>query len=264
MSMPTGSFRPDELVDGDARIPDSERAESYAAARELEQAITGSDVHPSAGFTNRVMAAVALEPAPRPTGFLAPLRARHSLAGLVASVKAAWAVAMGGGGRPAGARGLALAYVLAVMLVGASLTGVAAFRTGTALHLITPDHTPQPTIHTPGPTPSPDESTDGTEPNDSDHPEGSNEPSESSGGTESSEPGESDHPEDSSDPGTSQSPEESDDHGGASPAPVESDDHGSGSSQSPETSDDSGGSGGSGSGSASQTPKPSETPKPSD
>ena len=264
MSTPPGSFRPDELVGGDAKIPDSERAESYAAARELEQAISGGDVHPSAGFSNRVMAAVMAEPAPRAIGFLAPLQARHSLAGVVASVKAAWSVVMGGGGRPVGARGLALAYVLAVMLVGVSLTGVAAFGTGAALHLITPDHTPQPSIHTPGPTSSPDESMDGNEASDSHEPEDSGEPGESPGSSESSEPGESDHPEDSSGPGASPSPEASDDHGGSSSEPSASDDDGGGSSNSPEASDDPSGSGGSGSGSASQSPKPSETPKSSD
>lgn len=258
MSMNQGSFRPDELVGADTKIPDGERAESYAAARELEQALSSEGVHPSAGFADRVMAAVAMEPAPRPTGFLAPLRARHSLAGVVASVQAAWSVATGGAGPPARARGVAMAYVLAVLLIGASLTGVAAFGTAGALHLITPDRTPEPSIHTPGPSESPDASSEATEPGESNEPTGSAEPSESNDATESSEPSSSDHPEDSSGPDGSNSPDASEDHGGSSPGPGASDDHGGSSSQSPEASDDSGGPGDSGSGSASQSPTPSD------
>ena len=258
MSTNPGSFRPDELLGNDTKIPDTERAESYAAARELEQALSSEGVHPSAGFADRVMAAVAMEPAPRPTGFLAPLRARHSLAGVVASVQAAWSVATGGAGRPARARGVAMAYVLAVLLIGASLTGVAAFGTAGALHLITPDRTPEPSIHTPGPSESPDASSEATEPGESSEPSGSAEPSESHDANESAEPSGSDHPEDSANPDSTRSPGASDDHGDATSSPKASDDHGGSSSPSPSGSDDSGGSG------STQSPKPSDTPKPSD
>ena len=41
MSINPGSFRPDELAASDADIADAERAGSYAAARELEQADLG-------------------------------------------------------------------------------------------------------------------------------------------------------------------------------------------------------------------------------
>ncbi|MBI3745529.1 MAG: hypothetical protein HY264_03215, partial [Chloroflexi bacterium] len=209
MSTSPGSFRPDELAGSDADIADVERAGSYAAARELEQALTADGVHPSAGFADRVMAAIALEPAPRPTGFLAPLRARHSLAGVVASVRAAWIVASGGGGRPARARGLALAYVLAVMLIGASLTGVAAFGTAGAIGFFAPDHSasaspsPSPSLLAPEPTASPDGSSDASA---SPEPSESAEPSGSPDASESAEPGNSSQPGDSSHPGESSSP----------------------------------------------------------
>jgi len=250
MSINSGSFRPDELAGSDADIADAERAGSYAAARELEQALSSEGVHPSAGFADRVMAAVALEPAPRPTGFLAPLRDRHSLAGVVASVRSAWVVASSGVGRPVRARGLALAYVLAVMLVGASLTGVAAFGTAGAMGFFTPDNSPSPSILTPGPTPSPEGSSDASsspEPNESAEPSGSPDASESAEPSGSSQPGDSSHS------GATSSPPAS--NGGSTVAP--SDDHG-GASPSPGSGDGSGGSG------SSQSPRPSDTPKPSD
>lgn len=251
MSMGPGPFRSDEL-DGDGiGIPDAERAESLAAARELEQTLAPERIHPSAGFADRVMAAVAREPAPRLTGFLAPLRTHHGLAGVVASVRAAWTVAGGGGGRPGRARSLAFAYVLAVLLIGASLTGVAALGTAGALGLLTPDHTSQPSILTPGPTPSPDARSESAEPSESVGPSGSPDAS------ESAEPSDSGQSESGSGPlATPVPPARGANGGAATPSPTASDDHG-GATASPGSSDGSGGD--SGSGSPTQSPKPSET-----
>ena len=254
MSMRPGSFRPDELARDDTGIPDTERAASYAAARELERALGSDAIHPSPGFADRVMAAVAHEPAPRPTGFLGALRARHGLAGVVASFRAAWTVAAGGGGRPVRARGLALAYVLAVLLIGASLTGVAAFGTAGALGLLSPRATPGPSLLVPGPTPSPEPSSEASETPGSEEPGESAEPSGSPDSSESAEPGDSNGLVGSEGPGAT-----GDDHGGATPRPTSSDDHGGGPSASPGSGEDSGGSG-----SATQSPKPSDPPKPSD
>ena len=254
--MNPGSFRPDELVGSDKELSDPERAQALAAARELEQALSTHGVHPPAGFTDRVMAAVAREPLPRPTGFLAPLRARHSLAGVVASVRVAWSVAAGSG-RPASARGVAMAYVLAVLIIGASLTGVAAIGTAGAIGILSPD-SPRPSIVINGPTTSPEPSSDTSEPSESIEPSGSLEPSESPDAPESGEPSDSAHPEDTNHPDATATPRSSDDHGdGGSQSPAASDDHAD-ASASPRSSEDPGGSG------SSQSPKPSETPRPSD
>jgi hypothetical protein len=190
------------------------------------------------------MAAVALEPPPRPAGFLAVLRARPGLAGLTASVREAWAVVAGGPGRPLQARGFALAYVLAVLLVGTSLTGLAAVGAASLAGLLD-DASPTPTVQEtiePLPTPSPT-----TQPSPT--------PPVSPSPTPSAEPTGSIEPDESSEPG------ESDDHGGASPgassepSPDASDDD----DPSPEPSLDDDGD----SPEPSDTPRPSDTPKPS-
>ena len=255
MSGSMGPFRPDELADGGARIPDAELAGSYAAARELEQALSSESVHPSATFSDRVMTAVAREPVHKPAGFLAPLQRRHGLVGLVASVRAAWGVAVGGGSRPMGSRGLAMAYVLAVLLMGASLTGFAAYGAAGAIGLLTtPDESPTPSLVEPAPTPSPGAISETPEPGESGEPGESLEPSGSPAGSE--EPG------DTSAPGTAQpratsTPRGSDDNGGATASPSQ-DDHG-GATQTPGTGEETSG----GDSGATQSPKPSDTPEPS-
>jgi len=244
MSQTPGSFRPSELDRADDRPGDADLASAWATARELEAALPPEVVTPTTGFADRVMAAVAREPAPRAAGFLAPLRRRPGIAGLVASIRDAWSVVGGGPGRPVRARGLALAYVIAVLVIGASLTGVAAIGTAGALGLLDGDRTPTPSI-VPTIEPTPPVS---TEPRVTGTPEpaGSPEPTESTEPTESSEPTESTGAEPSDDHETprpsatsSGSQEPSED---ASPSPQ--DDHGS----SPEPS---------------KTPRPSDTPRPS-
>jgi hypothetical protein len=240
MSQTPGSFRPSELDGSEQRAGDADLASAYAIARELEASLPTESIGPSADFTDRVMAAVALEPAPRPAGFLAALRARPGLAGLTTSVREAWAVVGGGPGRPMRARGLALAYVLAVLVIGTSLTGVAAYGAAGALGLFDADASPTPSVQetvapstTPGPLPTPTVTPSPTpaEPTD---------PPESPESTESAEPD-----------GSSE-PEESDDHGGDSPGA--SDDGAS--SPEPSLDDDS-------AAEPSDTPRPSDTPKPS-
>jgi len=247
MSQTPGSFRPSELDAADQRIGDADLAGALAMARELEASLPGDLPGPSTAFGDRVMAAIALEPAPRPAGFLAALRARPGLAGLTASVREAWAVMAGGPGRPMRARGLALAYVFAILVIGTSLTGVAAYGAAGALGLLDDDASPAPTVQetvAPSPTPAPIETPAVT-------------PSPTP--TESTEPTE---PTESGEPDGSSEPQESDDHGGATPgatpdaSPDESDD-GGGSSPTPSQGDDDSSS------EPSDTPRPSDTPKPS-
>jgi len=241
MSQTPGSFRPSELDGSEQRAGDADLAGAYAIARELEASLPTESIGPSADFTDRVMAAVALEPAPRPAGFLAALRARPGLAGLAASVREAWAVVGGGPGRPMRARGFALAYVLAVLVIGTSLTGVAAYGAAGALGLLDADASPTPSVQetvapstTPGPLPTPTVTPTATP---------SPTPAES---LESPEPTESAEPDGSSEP------EESDDHGGDSPGASD----GGASSPEPSLDDDS-------AAEPSDTPRPSDTPKPS-
>jgi hypothetical protein len=250
MSGPVGPFRPDELLGSDGPIRESDQAAALASARELEQSLPPDAVRPSADFTTRVMAAIAVEPVPRPVGFLAALWARPNPRGFIASLRQAWAIASGGLGRPMAARSAALAYVLVVAILGLSLTGVAAVGAASALHVFGPDRTAPPIV-SPSPTPSPEPTDD------------------LSGPTESAEPGES--PEPSGTEEASESPEPSETGGGGSPGPVKTprpsaapsptpghtDDNGG--SETPEPSDDHGGGSG-GSGSPSQSPKPSATP----
>ena len=245
MSQTPGSFRPSELEGADQRATDADLAGAWSTARELEAALPAESILPSAGFADRVMAAVALEPAPRPAGFLAVLRDRPGLAGLAASVREAWAVVAGGPGRPARARGLALAYVLAVLVIGTSLTGVATYGAAGALGLLDGDASPTPTVQesvepstTPSPSPTPTPAPTITPlptPTESVEPSGSFEPGESA------------------EPSSSAAPDESDDHGGDTPAA--SDDGGSSPAPSAGGDDDSA--------DPSETPRPSETPKPS-
>ena len=231
MSLSHGRFHPDELGGPDADASSADLADATVAARALEAALSAEGIHPSPDFVTRVMESLASEPAPRAGGFLAGLLAGPSLGAFVGSVRGAWAVAAGGAGRPIAARGMAMAYVLAVVLIGASLTGVAAIGAAGALGLLSPDQTPSPAIVEPSPSPSPSPSSSPTlapTPSTPD-PSGSPEPSESA------------------EPSGSLKPDATPSSGVPSASPDASDDDGS----PPEPSD---------SPDPSATPKPSETP----
>jgi uncharacterized membrane protein YgcG len=183
-------------------------------------------------FTDRVMAALADEPSPSPTGFLVPIRRRGFLAAFVESVRQAWVSV--GSGRPTFARGAALAYVLVVAIAGTSLVGAATFGAAGALGLLGPhessEPSPVPTIApviTPAPTVAPPSPVPSVEPSES-----------------------PDVPESSDDHGGGSGPQPSDDHGGNSGPGGGSDDGsgGSGGGSGPSATDDHGGSSGSGSG----------------
>ena len=65
---------------------DPEAAELVATARDLESYASTGLVTPTVGFEDRVMAAIADEPMPRPAG-----------RGLIATARDAWAIAFGPG-----------------------------------------------------------------------------------------------------------------------------------------------------------------------
>ena len=104
---------------------DAELAEAMLAARELEALGARDAVGPTVGFEDRVMAAIATEPAPRV--LVRPGRnVRYGLlGGFAISVRDAWRVATGGG-RPAVIRAQAMAFVLLVVLATGSLSVFAA------------------------------------------------------------------------------------------------------------------------------------------
>jgi hypothetical protein len=236
----TRRFRADELG------PDATAREAEIVAevvRSLEAAADVPTVRPSPGFSERVMAAIASEPAPGRTGFLAPLRLRGPVAGFLDSLRLAWRFVQGAN-RPVAARGMALAYVLVVLIAGASVTGVAAYGAAGAMGLLGPQATqPAPTTlpsdlpESPGPQTSPLPSDLETGPGPEPEP------------SESEEPGESAEPPD--DHGGGGTPEESDDHvdGTDQPSPTSSDDDSSEPSDTPRPTG---------------TPKPSQTPNSSD
>lgn len=143
------TLHPDELAGEAVSAP--ELRDALEAARLLESAASAPSVRPSPDFADRVIARLADEPAPGPVGYLVPVR-RLGLAGIVASVRQAWAF-VGRGSRPFAVRATALAYVLAVVVAGTSLTGLAAYGFAGAVGLLGPDRTSVPTspAESPGP-----------------------------------------------------------------------------------------------------------------
>ncbi len=116
-------FRPDELDDATA----GEQARAMATARELEWLAATDDVAPSTDFTDRVMAAIAAEPSPRPVAAAAAAARRGAILGVVAAFGDLWRVAWTGG-RPMAVRAPAMALVAVAMVaaLGAGAIGVGA------------------------------------------------------------------------------------------------------------------------------------------
>lgn len=230
-------FDPSEL---DAASP-AELDDALTTAAWLEGSMLDAPVHPSPDFSDRVMAVLASEPTPAPAGFLSPVRRRGFVQGFAASVREAWASAFTGG-RPPLARASALAYVLAVVIVGTALAGAATIGVGSALGIIGPSATQTPAPTTPAPTVT-------VEPS-------------------GLEPPESDGPEVSEEPGETDAAGATDDHGGGSGPGATDDNGGDGSSGSGSTDGSDGHSGPSSTDSGSDdhetaTPRPSGTPRPS-
>jgi len=142
-------LHPNELV-ADSVSP-QELGAALEAARLLEAAALAPALGPGRDFVDGVMARLQHEPAPGPTGYLLPLR-RSGLLGVAASIRQAWWF-VERGSRPLAVRTTALAYVLAVVLIGTSLTGFAAYGFAGALGLLGPDHSPAPALPSESPTP---------------------------------------------------------------------------------------------------------------
>ena len=231
------SVHPDEL--GEAEGMDIQDA--LRVGNRLVEAMDEVPMPTDERFVDNVMAALADEPTPGSTGFLVPLRRRGILSGFRQSFGQAWASA--GAGRPLLGRTAALAYVLAVVVAGVSLTGAVALGTAGALGVFnatptespTPspapsavpptvapspsENAPEPTV---GPAPSPTETDDETDdPNDDnsgpggggDDDSGSGDDGDSSGPGGNSGPGSSGSGSDESGPGSDESGPGSDDSG---------------------------------------------------
>jgi uncharacterized membrane protein YgcG len=211
MSDPRRRFHPSEL---DIEL-DAESAELLATARDLETYAATGLAGPTAGFEDRVMAAIADEPMPRPAG-----------RGLLATARDAWAIAFGPG-RPLAVRAQAFAMLLALAVAVGSVGSVAVVG---ASRLLRPDETPPPTLPSPSPIPSPS-----IIPSPSPSVSPSVSPSPSPSRTPRPSPTETDEPS-----GT-------DDHGGGSGSGSGSDDSGGSSGSGSGSDDSSGGSGRSGS-----------------
>ncbi len=222
----TGRFDPRELLGPDGVDGMADLSDAQAAARALET-LAATDVHPSAGFVDRVMAAVADEPVPSPALALGFAVRRRRIGQVFGALHDTWRVAWTGG-RPMAVRAQALAFVLVAFLAVGSVGGVAAIGAAGALGLF--EQHPTPTLEpavtaTPEPTPSPSE-TETTGPSESAEPS----PSESAepSSVESAEPSDSPTaaprtpmPTDSTGPRETPHPTETS-GSGETPAPTES------------------------------------------
>jgi len=248
VTAPIDRIRPADLETEGERL-DHEVATAYAVARQLESELLPTEaVTPMPGFAERVMAAVAREPRPRPAAFLAPLR-RRSLAGVRESVATAWRIALGAA-MPVQARATALAYVLAVLLVAGSATTIAAYGAAGALGWLgtAPAVSPGPS----GPDATPAPTNPLAEPGESTEPSASSDPEDSTGpdGGPTTDPGDTSgaRPSPTSNEGATSSPGGTHEDS-ATPSPSASAD----ATDTPRPS---------GTPKASQTPEPSKTPSP--
>ncbi len=235
-------FDPSEVrSDAGPGPSDAELAEALVAARELETMSARDVASPTTGFEDRVMAAIAAEPAPRllvrPAGTV-----RGGVVGaFLLSVRDAWRIAMGGG-RPPVVRARAMAFVLLVILATGSLSAFAAvgasslLTTRPSLAPTVPTRTQVPAVlpterlpdllrpnPTPSPSPTDGETTEPTEGPD-DHATASPTTEVGSGRetpppkiakpTRTPRPTETAEPEETDEPDETDEPEETDDHGG--------------------------------------------------
>ena len=140
--------------------PDDEARVAEEMTRDLEGVAAEIDVRPAAGFVDRVMAAVAVEPLPQPARAFGVALLAGRLRPAVASLGDAWRV-LGGGSRPLIVRAQALALVVAVTVASLAIAGGATVGAIDLLSAIAPvsppPTTPVPTEPTasPSPTPSP-------------------------------------------------------------------------------------------------------------
>lgn len=174
----TQPFGPDELAGVSGVQPDELMAE-LRLARDLEVVAARGSVRPSAEFTDRVMAAVAREPAAAPVRAAGTALRRGAFVAFVASLRDAWRVTVSPS-FPMAMRAQAMALVLVVAGLAAGSGAV----TAGALGLLDGDRaTPTPPVETPTPSteptpvPTPDPTPDPTMTPQSPEPSGSDSPS---------------------------------------------------------------------------------------
>src|SRR3954464_1841048 len=120
MTGPLDRFDP-AAIDGDARLSQAGQGDPLRAPREVQTAASAAGTtRPTEGFEDRVMAAIALEPAPRVV-----IRPGSSVRGgrpaaFLLAVRDAWGIATSGG-RPATVRAQAIAFVLLVAVAAGTL-----------------------------------------------------------------------------------------------------------------------------------------------
>ncbi|MFL5724623.1 MAG: hypothetical protein ACJ78H_14650 [Chloroflexota bacterium] len=215
-------FDPAELhIPGEPDPPPAELADALATARDLEELAFDTGIRPTDGFEDRVMAAIAAEPAPRLVIVPSSAVRGGAVGAFLLTVRRSWAVAMAGG-RPIAVRAQALAFVLLVLLAAGALTGVTAVTVGALLapngSTIGPDRSPGPT------TPAAPETSNSPMPSRSPMPEVTVSPTESPEAAETAEPTETPRPPRTAKPGETpratrtprptETPEGTDDHGG--------------------------------------------------
>ena len=240
-------FDPSELENGQPGGGDAAAAELLVIARDLEAFARSESVTPSVDFEDRVMAALADEPPPRPVS-------SHGVSGLVGLVRDSWRLVWSGN-RPVAVRAQALAFVLLAAIALGSLGSLAAVGVGrllseaqpappTVIPAPLPTTTPSPTPSaspspsaspTPSPTPSASPSQETAEPTET------AEPSETAESTDDSSGSGSGSGSDSSGPGSGGTARPTDDSSG----PGSGDDSsGSGSGSGDDSSGSGSGSGG--------------------
>jgi hypothetical protein len=172
----TRPLRPEE-IDGPGGGGAAGDADALAIARLLERAVAADDVRPTTDFNARVMAAVALEAAPR--------RSYRLLVG--GAIHSAWQTALGANYPPL-MRARAVALLLIVALVIGSLGGAATLAAAGAIQLFEPHPSSGPVV--------------------------SPLPSQAPGPGITQEPGETPEPSETVEPSETPEPTASDDHGG--------------------------------------------------
>lgn len=219
MNGPGRRFNPSELLGGTDQPTEAELADAYAAARALEAHASADRIGPTEGFEDRVMAAIAAEPAPRVVLRPGPVVRGGRLTAFVVALRDAWGIATGQG-RPMAVRAQALGFLLLVAVAAGSLGTVTAVGVGS---LLSPQPTPAPSVEpvatpsqSPEPSPSPSLSPSpspsvrpSVEPSASPSPSPTAEPTETGEPTET--PDKTETPEATDDSSPTETPSETDD-----------------------------------------------------
>lgn len=242
-------------LDGSSGVAPEDLAGASRVARDLELLAGRTPTVTSPDFTDRVMGAIAMEPAPAPARVATRALRRGAIGALVLSLRDAWRVSFGSGfPMAARAQAFALVMVFAVLATGSGMATAGALGLlGDANQRPVPSGEPSPEPGRPSPEPTADPSRS---------PDGSTEPSPSPDASSSADPSASAG--ESEDPEASERPDGTDDGGGGgggdreTPRPTETpddddDDHTPSPTETPDDTPE-----------PSRTPRPSDTPDPSD